>query len=586
MKSLWNDADAAQHAGQGDLALRVYTSRLLGSDHSLIMCGGGNTSIKRQEKDIFGEDETILYVKGSGWDLETIEPQGFSPARMSRLLRLSKLDAMSDPQMVAELRGSLTNPHAPTPSVEAILHALLPYKWVDHTHSDAVLAIINTPDGEKRIQDVYGDRVVYIPYVMPGFKLARYVADAFPAQATPQTQGMVLYRHGIFTFGETAKIAYERMIEFVSMAEEYLKRHNAWQIALPRTTPAPGPFGLELARLRKEASDAAGFPMILMHHNDPEALGFARHPELERIARQGPVTPDHVIRTKRVPLIGRDVQGYKREYEDYFRALAPEFGDDLIMVDPAPRVILDPELGMLTLGQTVRDALTAEDVYRHTIKMILQSEALSRYETLPAREIFEIEYWDLEQAKLRRAGTPPVYAGDIAIVTGAAAGVGKAAAAALLKRGMAVVGLDTDPAVKTAFPRGEYLGLVCDVSDPAQVAEALEHTARRFGGLDVIALTPVHDAHAEFDGLVNAALPFLKLSPRGARLVALSAGDGVVDMAAWANAGVRANAVHVRDTSPDGLAAAAEMAAEMCGPLFARTTLAQVPVNLSAEVVR
>ena len=234
MKSLWDDAQAAKHAGEGELTLRVYTSRLLGSDHSLVMCGGGNTSIKRQQQDIFGEDETILYIKGSGWDLETIEPQGFAPARLSRLLRLSQLDSMSDPQMVAELRGSLIDPHAPTPSVEAILHALLPFKWVDHTHADAVLAIINTPDGEKRIQEVYGERCVYIPYVMPGFKLARYVADAFPAQATPKTQGMILYRHGIFTFGDTVKIAYERMIEFVSMAEDYLARHNAWQISCPR----------------------------------------------------------------------------------------------------------------------------------------------------------------------------------------------------------------------------------------------------------------------------------------------------------------------------------------------------------------
>ena len=193
--------------------------------------------------------------------------------------------------------------------------------------------------------------------------------------------------------------------------------------------------------------------MIVMHHDDPEALGFARHPEIARIARQGPVTPDHVIRTKRLPLIGRDIQAFVREYEAEFKALGPEFGDNLIMVDPAPRVILDPELGMLTLGQTVKDALTAEDVYRHTMKMILQSEALGAYETLPAREIFEIEYWDLEQAKFRRLGKPPAYAGDIAIVTGAASGPGKACAAALLKRGMAVVGLDRDPGVKAVSSR-------------------------------------------------------------------------------------------------------------------------------------
>src|SRR5688500_4149935 len=203
MKSLWSDAEAAQFTGP--LGPRVYTSRLLGRDRSLVLHGGGNTSVKLREKNLFGDEEDILYVKGSGWDLETIEPAGFSPCRMAHLVRLATLPAVSDMQMADELRGCMTNPAAPSPSVEAILHALLPYSFVDHTHANAVITITNTPGGEQRIRRIYGDSVVVIPYVMPGFKLARRCAELFPTQRHAGTRGMVLLNHGLFTFGQTAR---------------------------------------------------------------------------------------------------------------------------------------------------------------------------------------------------------------------------------------------------------------------------------------------------------------------------------------------------------------------------------------------
>src|SRR5438128_12407742 len=214
MMSLWDDR--VVDAYHGPLAQQVYASRLLGRDHSLVLHGGGNTSVKLRERNIFGDDEEILYVKGSGWDLETIEAAGFAPVRLDRVLRLASLEQLSDAQMVQELRAARTDPSAPTPSVETILHALLPYAFVDHTHADALLAITNTKDGERRVREIYGDSVVVLPYVMPGFDLARQAAEQFPKQAGPNTIGMVLLNHGFFSFGETASESYERMIDLAS----------------------------------------------------------------------------------------------------------------------------------------------------------------------------------------------------------------------------------------------------------------------------------------------------------------------------------------------------------------------------------
>ena len=281
MKSLWNDKEAAQY--RGDLGLRVYTSRLLGRNPALVLHGGGNTSVKIKEKNILGEEETLLYVKGSGWDLETIEAAGFSPVRMEHLLKLARLKSLSDPQMVNELRTHMTRASAPTPSVEAILHATLPYKYVDHTHADAVITVTNTDGGLKRIKEIYGDSVVIVPYVMPGFDLARLCAERFAADAGPQTRGMVLMNHGIFSFGETAKESYERMIELVSRAEEYLEKRKAWHLPAPKVATVL-PARRDIAVLRREISEAAGFPVILAVHADPVGLVFANRKDIGKIS--------------------------------------------------------------------------------------------------------------------------------------------------------------------------------------------------------------------------------------------------------------------------------------------------------------
>jgi len=655
MQSLWDDQEARQF--QGDLGLRVYTSRLLGHDKSLVLHGGGNTSVKIRERNLFGEEETILYVKGSGWDLETIEPQGFSPVRLAHVLRLAELPSLSDPEMVNQLVTHMLKASAPAPSIETILHGLMPQKFVDHTHADAVLSVSNTRDGEKRIREVYGKRCVVIPYLMPGFDLARYCAREFKRLGTPDTVGMVLLNHGIFSFGDTAREAYERMIELVTLAEKYLESKRAWSVA-PKPSPLPKPQALAQAGLRRRLSETAGAPMILRTITNERTLGFARHPDLARISQQGPATPDHVIRTKRTPMLGTDVPRYTETYRAYFDGHASKAKEPKTILDPAPRVILDPAFGLAAAGRTAKDAAIVAEIYDHTMDVILRAEALGGFDALPSKDIFDVEYWDLEQAKLKKGGKPAPFAGEIALVTGAASGIGKAAVAAFLARGAAVVGLDLDAKIESLHSRSDFLGLRCDVADETQVRSALEEAELAFGGLDMLVLNagvfPASRRIADLPTdewrkamtvnldanllLMRACHPFLKLAPRGGRVVVIGSknvpapGPGAsaysVSKAAlnqlarvaaleWGADRIRVNTVHpnaVFDTGlwTEGVLAerarqyamtveqyktnnvlktevgsrdVAELAAEMCGPLFAKTTGAQVPVDGGNERV-
>jgi rhamnose utilization protein RhaD (predicted bifunctional aldolase and dehydrogenase)/NAD(P)-dependent dehydrogenase (short-subunit alcohol dehydrogenase family) len=650
MKSLWDDQESATYTG--DLAQRVYTSRLLGRDSSLVLHGGGNTSVKISETNIFGEEEEILYVKGSGWDLATIAAAGFAPVRMSHLLRLTQLNTLSDIQMANELRQATTDPNAPAPSVEAILHALLPYKFVDHTHADAIISVTNTPNGLDHVRTIYGDKVVIIPYIMPGFDLAKLCTELLPTQSGPQTIGMVLMNHGLFSFGNTAKLAYERMIQLVSLAEEYLAAQGAWQITTPAVTPPARLLRQELAVLRHDISAVVGNPVIVATHSDEQCLGFAQRDDLAKLALQGPATPDHIIRTKRVPLIGRNVAAYSQEYADYFASHSSQVSQPLTMLDPAPRLILDPELGLITIGRTVRDAAITEDIYRHTIDIILRATALSSYQALPARDLFAVEYWDLEQAKLKKGGKPPVFTGEVALVTGAASGIGKACVESLLARGAAVAALDINPAITNLFGRAEVLGLQCDVTDEAAVDRALEATAKAFGGLDMLILNAgIFPANRRISTLsltewnrslkinLDANLiflreghPLLKLAPKGGRVVIMGSknvpapGPGASTYSAskaaltqlarvaaleWGADNIRVNVVHPDSVYDTGIwteevlkgraesygltieqyktknvlrtevtsREVGELTAELCGPLFAKTTGAQIPID-------
>src|SRR5471030_33317 len=367
MQSIWDDKEAAQF--RGELDLRVYSSRLLGRDKTLVLHGGRSTSDKLVQKNLFGEDVNVLYIKGSGWDLETMEASGFAPVQLDYLLRLARLDALSDTQMVNQLATHMLKSSAPAPSVETILHACLPHKFVDHTHADAVLTITNAPEGERRIREIYGDAVVIIPYVMPGFDLAKLCAEEYPRQAGAGTIGMVLMNHGIFSFGDSARQSYERMIELVRRAEDYLKRQGAWDIPAPGARPARIEM-LRKAQLRRKLSDAAGEPMIMATHADEQTLAFAQRADLGTLSQQGPVTPDHIIRTKRLPMLGTDVDTYARGYRAYFDEQAPQAKEPKTMLDPAPRIVLDPDFGVAAAGRTAKDAAIVAELYRHSMQVI------------------------------------------------------------------------------------------------------------------------------------------------------------------------------------------------------------------------
>ncbi|MBT4122631.1 MAG: bifunctional aldolase/short-chain dehydrogenase [Candidatus Ruthia sp.] len=650
MKNLWNSADAKSYSD--DLALRVYTSRLLGQDPTLVLHGGGNTSVKITETNIVGEQEEILYVKGSGWDLVSIEKAGFSPVRMAHMLKLGELDSLSDPQMVNELKTQLTDASAPGPSVETILHAILPFKYVDHTHADTVVTISNTANGEDRIREIYGDRVVVVPYVMPGFDLSKDVGRLFSEQANDKTEGMILLNHGIFSFGTTAKQAYDRMIDLVDLAEKYLVSQNAWEIEKPSGDISSKSVRNEVAQLRQDISTITNSPVLFNLTNSKQGVDFSNRDDITSIATRGPVTPDHVIRTKRIPMIGRDVKKYTKEYKTYFDTHEPNAKDRKTMLDSAPRVILDQEFGLCAVGKNMGEIGIISDLYEHTMQCILRAEKLGGWQALPASDIFDLEYWDLEQAKLQKGGSAPEFQGEVVLITGAASGIGKACVESFLARGCAVIGIDLDPSIKGTSSSNNYLGLICDVADEDALKNMLESGVRHFGGIDMVVLNagifPGGKTVAELDTdewrkvfsinldanliLLREVYPLLKLAPDKGRVVIIGSknvpapGPGAASYSAskaalnqlmrvlameWGNDGIRLNTLHPNAVFDTGIwtdevlqarakhyglsvkeyktnnimkvevssVDVAELAAEMCGALFSKTTAAQVPVD-------
>lgn len=481
MRSQWNDADAPTDL----LALRAYTSRLLGREPSLVLHGGGNTSVKIAMRDFFGDPVDVLAVKGSGWDLATIEPAGFAPVRLNVLRRMAELTHLSDADMVREQRAALLDPSAPNPSVEAILHAVLPPRFVDHTHADAIVTLSNTPGGEERIRALYGDCVLVVPYVMPGFQLARKVYELTrDIRDWSRIEGIVLLHHGVFTFHDDARESYERMIRLVTMAEQELERAGAFGAL--RTHEEGDLDHAALATLRREVSAATGRAMIARFDGSNEARGFASRDDAAELASRGPVTPDHVIRMKRAPAFVAD-DGDVARYADAYRAYFARHDDGTRkMLDPGPRWVVWKDRGIVAFGASAKAADEVADIARHSIRCFQWGEALGGWQPLGERELFEVEYWELEQRKLAKPGGAPVLSGKIALVTGGATGIGRKTAEALRAAGAAVCVLDIKPEVEAVFRGADALGIVCDVTDPKAVDEAVSRCVRTFGGLDAL----------------------------------------------------------------------------------------------------
>jgi rhamnose utilization protein RhaD (predicted bifunctional aldolase and dehydrogenase)/NAD(P)-dependent dehydrogenase (short-subunit alcohol dehydrogenase family) len=529
MESRWNDVDAREavetYARDGvaeDLALRTYTTRLLGGDPLLVLHGGGNTSVKTEMADLLGETHEVLCVKGSGWDMGTIEPAGLPAVKLAPLRKLRALDQLADEDMVNFQRVNLLDPRSPNPSVETLLHAFLPHKFVDHTHAAAVLALVDQPDGAELVAEVYNGTMALVPYVIPGFGLAKLAAEVY--EAKPDVEGLILHKHGIFTFGADAREAYERMIQHVSRAEARLAkgRRNVFAAAaLPAAASAAEVAPILRGAVAVKPAEAGGElkRFILDFRTSADIRNYVDGADLADYAQRGVVTPDHIIRTKNFPLIvpapeagklddfakaAREaVAAYVARYDAMFARQNARVGGIKTKLDASPRVVLVPGVGLYGIGATPKDAAIAADLAENAIRVITDAEAIGRYEPLGEADLFDVEYWSLEQAKLRGA-VAKAFTGQVAVVTGAGSGIGLAAAKALAAEGAAVAVLDLDGGTATAAAKavgglGNAVGLACDVTERAQVKGAFERIAERFGGVDIV----VSNAGAAWQGRIG-----------------------------------------------------------------------------------
>lgn len=486
MKNLWDDQSAMPDTAS-DLEFRVYTSKLLGASPDLVLHGGGNTSVKGKLEDVFGQTQEVLYVKGSGWDLRTIEEPGFPPVRLSYLQKLGDLEELSDSEMMRQLRLALLDPSGPTPSVEAILHALIPHKYVDHTHADAIVTISNSPRGEQLLRDLYGDGVLILPYIMPGFILAKQVADYASKVDWSCLKGIILLHHGVFTFNDDPRQSYDTMIELVDQAEKFLQEKSSQAINRHSYTPDNGDLQM-LARLRKRAGEEFGGAVLARFDTSEEAAGFAALPNSGELAVRGPLTPDHTIHCKAFAAdLGEDPLADMHKFAEYYQTYFDEHsGEGHQCLDRMPRYCVWRERGMVYFAANHKRLQIVEDITQHTIKAIQQGEALGGWQALPREELFEVEYWELEQAKLKSGSKRAELEGQVAIVSGAASGIGKACVEALLAKGAVVAALDISTEVKNAFDNPAVVPIVCDVTDSQSIGLAVGTVVATFGGIDLV----------------------------------------------------------------------------------------------------
>ena len=525
----------------------AHFSRLIGADSNLVLHGGGNSSVKAVRPDITGQDREAIFVKGSGWDMGSLEVPGLTPLDLPRLKQLLELNELSDVDMMRELSAAKLDPGAPNPSVETLLHAFIPHRAVQHSHADVIVTLTNlagmtSPD--EVVREIFGDEVIVIPYVMPGFDLAQEVRENWSAQFHDGTRGMVLLNHGLFTFGDDSATAYELHMQLIERAEKWLEKEAPVETRQNNSLPAEVLL-TDLARLRLQMSNVAGKPMIVTRHTDDSVGGFLQREDYKDLARRGPLTPDHIIRTKRLPMVGANensLDQYVEEYKSYVEEFRHRIRAEFTEIDSAPRIVLDPEIGMLTAGFTATDAQIAADIYHHTIPVLCRAEDhLGGYKALSAEELFDVEYWDLEQAKLRKTGKPPELNGTVALVTGAASGIGKACAEELKDRGSAVIGLDLSPEIENVFSGDNWIGIEVDVTKTEEVTSAIRAGVERFGGLDIAVVAAgifgesatIEDLDSEewrrvmsvnvdsVQSLFGRIGPLLALSPVGGRVVVI-----------------------------------------------------------------
>ncbi len=518
MKNRYQDKEAkaliARYRRQGvaaDMALRIYTSRLLGAEKSLVIHGGGNTSMKTKVTDASGMEFDALCVKSSGHNLDALEPDDMTVLDLSLLSGLKKLKSLPDQDMIKALSRAKMDPVQPNPSVETLLHAFLPDAFIDHTHANAVLALTNQPNGKQLCEEVFGDRAVVVPYAMSGLALAKKAVAS--QRRHPNIHGIVLMCHGLFTFGKTAKESYTRMIRLVSQAEKRLKGKGKKVFAASATPKKLLPVAHVAPMVRGALS--RGGSWILDFRTSYSIRQFVGGKDLARYAQAGPVTPDHVIRIKPKPLILpppkvgggnfqkellKEAARFSDRYRAYFEKHNRRHGGDKTMRDPTPRVVLVPGLGLFGVGETTRIAAIAADMAATNIDVITAAEGIGTFKSAGEKNMFDIEYWALEAAKLGAAKVPPL-AGRVAVITGGGSGIGAATAKAFADQGAAVAVMDLDgkAAIDVAASVGGF-GLGCDVTDAQQIERAFDAIAEIYGGVDVV----VSNAGAAWQGEIGS----------------------------------------------------------------------------------
>ena len=535
MKSGWVDrdaeaivADGAKAAVDRDLALRVYTTRLLGRDPKLVLHGGGNTSLKTRMRDLFGEEVDVLRVKSTGADMANIEASGLPAVRLLPMRKLRTLDAIEDDELVGIERANLIDPAAPNPSVEMMLHAFLPHKFIDHTHATAVLSVIDQPHCEKLCQEVFGGRLAFVPYVRPGFGLAKKAVAVF--ENMPACEGLILSKHGIVTFGDDAREVYDRMIGMVSLAEDFIacdRKSVAIRALAKASEKAADKPAMMAARIspivrgacseKHDTIEGAWRRLVIEFRASDPVLNFVNRGDLERISKAGVITPDHTIRTKNWPLVltsptpdrladfaskaRAQSHAFATHYRQYFARNNQRVGGKKIALDPLPRVVLVPGLGLFGLGRCKADAIIAADIAEAWVEGVSNAEAIGTFESISEADMFDCEYWPLEQAKLGKRKELPL-AGQIAAITGAARAIGAATAKAFAAAGAEVALLDVDRAgarEQANAVGGHALAVTCDVTDAGSVSAAFDKIAEHFGGVDIV----VSNAGAAWQGRIG-----------------------------------------------------------------------------------
>ena len=507
MKNNWNKIEvkkyikeyAKKNIGE-DLALRIYTTHLLGKNKKLVLHGGGNTSVKSESKDIFQNKQQVIYVKGSGWDMSNLNELGLPGLYLKPLLQTQQFKSMSDKEMINFLRLNLINSISPNPSVETLLHAYIPHKFVDHTHSNAILSIVNQKNNKKLCKKIFRNKIGIVPYIMPGFKLAKLSKKIF--ESNLKVEGLVLLNHGIFTFGNSAKQSYDRMIKYVTIAEKYIY-NSSKKVIRKNKIKEPININLIISLIRKKIHKLNKNKWIINYSNKKNIQKFCERSDINKLLTKGPVTPDHVIRIKPKPLIlnlnilsnfsklefklNKAIDNYVLNYKKYFKRNKFLVSNSIIS-DTIPRIIVLPPFGYLSLGRNYKETKISKDIFDSMIESLQDAHKIGSFKSISEKEIFKMEYWPLERAKLNNQ-TRNILTGNIVIVTGGAGTIGSAIAKKFLSAEANVVILDNDLSFKNKSFKEIYekcLSIKCDLTNEKSIKSAIAQIILKYGGIDIL----------------------------------------------------------------------------------------------------